>query len=73
VRAYSVVHGRDGSPEWALLVCDLPNGARTYAQVRNPDLCAEAEATELVGRTVRLTPRTVEGPAGSVRANAASW
>ena len=34
VSAYSVVHGRDGSPEWALLVCDLPSGARTYAQAR---------------------------------------
>jgi acetyl-CoA C-acetyltransferase len=73
VRAYSVVHGREGSPEWALLVCDVPGGARTYAQVREADLCAEAEATELVGRTVSLTPRTVEGPAGTVRANTATW
>jgi len=73
VLAYSVVHGRDGSPEWALLVCGLGDGARTYAQVRDPDLCAEAEETELVGRSVRLTPRTVEGPAGMVRANAATW
>ena len=23
VAAYSVVHGRDGGPEWALLVCDV--------------------------------------------------
>jgi acetyl-CoA C-acetyltransferase len=73
VRAYSVVHGREGAPEWALLVCDVPGGARTYAQVREPDLCAEAEATELVGRTVRLTPHAVVGPAGTVRANAARW
>jgi len=73
VCAYSVVHGRDGTPEWALLVCDVPGGARTYAQVREPDLCAEAETAELVGRTVQLTPHTVDGPAGTVRANAASW
>jgi acetyl-CoA C-acetyltransferase len=73
VRAYSVVHGRDGSPEWALLVCEVSGGARTYAQVREADLCSEAEAAELVGRTVRLTPRTVEGPAGTVRANTATW
>src|SRR4029077_3789100 len=33
VGAYSVVHGRDGQPEWALLVCDLAGGARAYAQV----------------------------------------
>ena len=73
VSAYSVVHGRDGDPEWALLVCDLADGARTYAQVREPDLCAEAERTELVGRSVRLAPRTVEGPAGTVRVNHATW
>jgi acetyl-CoA C-acetyltransferase len=73
VSAYSVVHGRDGAPEWALLVCDLADGARTYAQVRVPELCAEAEQTELVGRSVRLTPRTVEGPAGTVRVNHATW
>jgi acetyl-CoA C-acetyltransferase len=73
VIAYSVVHGRDAAPEWALLVCDVGDGARTYAQVRAPELCAEAERTELVGRSVRLAPRTVEGPAGTVRVNLASW
>jgi acetyl-CoA C-acetyltransferase len=73
VSAYSVVHGRDGEPEWALLVCDLADGARTYAQVRAADLCLEAEQTELVGRSVRLAPRTVEGPAGTVRVNHATW
>ena len=50
VAAYSVVHGRDGAPEWALLVCDLPDDTRTYAQVREPDLVAEAETQELIGR-----------------------
>jgi acetyl-CoA C-acetyltransferase len=72
VSAYSVVHGRDGSPEWALLVCDVGD-ARTYAQVREPDLCVDAETTELVGRTVRLTPHTADGPAGTVRVNLARW
>ena len=33
VVAYSVVHGRDGSPESALLVCDVGGGARTYARL----------------------------------------
>src|SRR5262249_24784259 len=73
VSAYSVVHGRDGAPEWALLVCDVPGGARTYAQVRDPDLCAEAETTQLVGRSVRLTPRSGGGPAGTVRVNFAAF
>jgi hypothetical protein len=64
-----VVHGRDGAPEWALLVCDLPDGARTYAQVRGAEACAPAEAEEIVGRVVRLRPREVDGPAGKVMVN----
>jgi acetyl-CoA C-acetyltransferase len=73
VSAYSVVHGRDGGPEWALLVCDLPGGTRTYAQVRDPALCAAAELSELVGRTVTLKPQTVDGPLGEARVNHATW
>ncbi len=56
--AYSVLHGRDGAPERALLVCDLPGGGRAYAQLEGgPGELAQAEATELVGRTVTLTPK----------------
>ncbi len=73
VGAYSVVHGRDGQPEWALLVCDLPGGSRTYAQVRDPALCLAAESSEVVGTTVRLETITVEGPMGEQRVNQASW
>jgi acetyl-CoA C-acetyltransferase len=73
VAAYSVVHGRDGGPEWALLVCDLPGGRRTYAQVRVPELCLEAEADELVGRGVILSTETVDGPMGKARVNLATW
>ncbi len=72
VSAYSVVHGRDGEPEWALLVCDVGDGARTYAQLRDADACAAVEQTELVGSTVRLEPRDVEGPMGQARVNMAS-
>ena len=34
VAAYSVVHGRDGEPEWALLVCDVAadGSRRAYAR-----------------------------------------
>jgi acetyl-CoA C-acetyltransferase len=73
VAAYSVVHGRDGQPEWGLLVCDLADGSRTYAQVRDPALCLAAESSELVGTSVHLTTRTVTGAAGEVRQNQASW
>jgi hypothetical protein len=73
VSAYSVVHGRDGTPEWTLLVCDLADGRRTYAQAREKDLCADAESAELVGRKVTLKPKTVQGPMGEGRVNIATW
>jgi len=73
VAAYSVVHGRDGAPEWALLVCDLPGGGRTYAQARAAELCTDAETTELVGRAVTLKTETVDGPMGTARVNLATW
>ncbi len=52
VAAYSVTHGRDGSAEWGLLVCDLPDGSRAYARVEDTALLADAEARELVGQAV---------------------
>ena len=60
VATYSVVHGRDGSPEWAALVCDLDTDAgdpiRCYARLSDAGALAEAERTELVGRPVQLEP-----------------
>jgi acetyl-CoA C-acetyltransferase len=58
VATYSVLHGRDGEPERALLVCDLPAGGRCYALLDGgaPAL-HEAEAVELIGRKVTLTPQ----------------
>ena len=58
VATYSVLHGRDGEPERALLVCDLPAGGRCYALLDGgaPAL-REAEAVELIGRPVTLTPQ----------------
>ena len=55
VAAYSVVHGRDGGPEWGLAVCDLPDGSRTYARFTDPDTLIHAETEELVGTRVTLT------------------
>jgi acetyl-CoA C-acetyltransferase len=72
VAAYSVVHGRDGGPEWALLVCDAGGGTRAYARSNDPDLCARAEADELVGTRVRLAPTVVDGPAGPAHVNVAT-
>ncbi|MEX2256144.1 MAG: acetyl-CoA synthetase [Acidimicrobiia bacterium] len=63
VAAYSVVHGRDGEPEWAALVCDVPGG-RAYARLIDDHSLFEAEATELVGARVRLTPTEIDLPIG---------
>jgi acetyl-CoA C-acetyltransferase len=57
VAAYAVLHGRDAEPTSALLVCDLPGGGRCYAKLDGgPAALAAAEATELVGRGVSVTP-----------------
>jgi acetyl-CoA C-acetyltransferase len=59
VAAYSVVHGRDGGAEWALLVCDVDDVSRCYARVVEADLLADLERTEWTGREVQL--RTADG------------
>ncbi len=53
---YSVLHGRDGQPESALLVCDLPDGARCYARLGDTDALDELETIEPINRSVTLTP-----------------
>ena len=55
--AYSVLHGRDGGPDRALLVCDVAEGGRCYGLLDGgvPALL-EAETDELVGRRVTLSP-----------------
>jgi acetyl-CoA C-acetyltransferase len=54
VATYSVLHGRSGEPESAVLVCDLPGGGRCYAKLDGG--LAETEVSELIGRTVSLSP-----------------
>jgi acetyl-CoA C-acetyltransferase len=57
VATYSVLHGRDGGPERALLVCDLPGGGRCYALLDGDTATlGGAETGELIGRTVTLAP-----------------
>jgi acetyl-CoA C-acetyltransferase len=72
VAAYSVVHGRDGAPEWGVVVCDLPDGTRAYAKMLDAGLLDAAEHTELVGQTMHLTPTELAGPMGAVTANVAT-
>jgi acetyl-CoA C-acetyltransferase len=51
VVTFSTVHSRQG-PESTALICDLPDGSRTYARLDQP---APADA-DLAGRPVTLTP-----------------
>jgi acetyl-CoA C-acetyltransferase len=57
VSTYTVLHGRDGHPERAVLICDLPGGGRCYALLDGgATALAGSEAEELIGRNVTLTP-----------------
>ena len=67
VATYSVIHGRDGAPESAALVCDvLPTGrdtdsapgsgiGRCYARLDDPAALRGAETEELIGRRVQIS------------------
>jgi len=57
VATYSVLHGRDGQPESALLVCDLANGSRCYARLDDRDALGALEKIEPINRSVMVTPR----------------
>jgi len=51
VVTFSTVHSRQG-PESTALICDLPDGSRSYARLDEP----AADGLDLVGRSVTLTP-----------------
>jgi acetyl-CoA C-acetyltransferase len=57
VAAHTVVHGRAGTPEWGVVVCDLGDdaGTRAYARIEDPDLLADAATGEWTGRRVTLS------------------
>jgi acetyl-CoA C-acetyltransferase len=58
VATYSVLHGRDGAPESALLVCALHDGARCYARLDgDADEMAALEVSEPIDRSVSLSPQ----------------
>lgn len=40
VRAATVIHSRDGSPEVAVAICELPDGTRSYARSAHDDSIA---------------------------------
>jgi acetyl-CoA C-acetyltransferase len=56
VASYTVAHGRDGTPDWGLVIADLPDGTRAYGRVEGSDLLRALEEEEWVGRPVTLEP-----------------
>lgn len=60
VVTYSTMYSREG-PDWTALICDLPDGSRTYARTRDP----VGEEEDLAGQTVTLEP----GKRGSTTAH----
>lgn len=55
VAAYSVVHRPDGTPDWGVVIADVPGG-RCYGRIDDRDRLAAAEVDELVGAAVTLVP-----------------
>ena len=54
IASYTVAHGRDGAPDWGLIIADLPDGTRAYARGEDQNLLADLEAREWVGRELHL-------------------
>jgi acetyl-CoA C-acetyltransferase len=68
VATHTVVHGREGTPEWGVTVCDLPGdgAARCYARIEDPELLTDAMTTEWTGRAVTLAPHPTRDGANLV-------
>lgn len=54
VASYTVAHGRDGAPEWGLVIGDIADGSRVYGKVEDVALLHEMEKREFVGETLEL-------------------
>jgi len=66
IAAYTVMYRRDGTASHGAAICDLPSGARSYANIRDPQLLDLAEREELVGRAVTIAEGPVIGEIVSV-------
>jgi acetyl-CoA C-acetyltransferase len=59
IEAYSVMHGRDGSPEMIHAACLLADGRRAWGESTDVSLGREMCADEFVGRRVELDAKGV--------------
>jgi acetyl-CoA C-acetyltransferase len=57
VEAYTVMHDREGRPDYAIIVARLENGERCWAMTgKDQDLFKAMEKEEFVGKKGRVTP-----------------
>ena len=57
VEAYTVMHDREGKPDYAIIVARLENGERCWAMTdKDHDLFKAMEKEEFVGKKGRVTP-----------------
>jgi acetyl-CoA C-acetyltransferase len=56
IASYTVAHGRDGEPEWGLVIGDVGDGSRAYGKVEDMALMRDMETREFVGEAVELVP-----------------
>ncbi|WP_037078443.1 acetyl-CoA acetyltransferase [Pseudonocardia spinosispora] len=54
LETYTVLHARDGGPEFAVLACRTPDGHRVWARSESTDLLPELMTTELIGTKVTV-------------------
>jgi acetyl-CoA C-acetyltransferase len=54
LETWTVLHGRDGSPERAIIAALTPDGARTWANSEDPELLAEFEMRDMVGTALQI-------------------
>lgn len=59
VEAFTVLYGRDGGRERAILACRTPRGGRTWANVTDPDQLAVLTETEAPGWRGTLRPEGI--------------
>ncbi len=56
VESYTVIYGRDGEPERAILACDVPDGRRTWAYSSERSICETITANDPIGCSVEIAP-----------------
>jgi len=54
LETWTVMHGRDGSPEHAIAVARTPEGSRAWATSGSAEVMARLEAGDLIGTPIEI-------------------